>query len=895
MNKQNRMSVVVVGVLASVFLPIALAEPARPIGEASDSSYPAIPFPAALDAADVARQALVLGNGDLNGLLYAQGTELRMRITKNDVWDARVDTSRDPPMAVFDVKRHSWKGGVSDPASWGNPYPQPRVCANLILADSGPVSQSWQKIRSAARDSWSNRDGLAVMGIEGTAEASNGYGVEVPPLSSDRYPTVKLRLAGSDNAQYYVDLVAPDGSYPLSSGWQQAPHEEVEKTLKIPASKTIIRLMLYAKTRNGKAAEVRYRRIAFEGTAQQYVVDLANVVNRRDMKARLDLRRAMAEVGLPNNASTVVRVRALAQKNTLLIEGDRMARLTPQPASFLPAAEVGETETVTWVRQRMPADQDYPGMEVVTAVGRKGRQTAVAVVTSWEANNPLQAAVKLVRNTLAADAAVLTREHEQVWNRFWAASGVKLGDRDFQDWWYRMVYYMRCFSKPEVVPVGLFAGMATDETPWHSSYKINYNIWQTFWAPFAVNHGECADPWVRYMKQSLPRAQWFAKASYGCQGACYHSDLYPFEPDAAKCTSKNRRQCAYVPWGYTLGMSGMAAQVLWQSYLYRPDRTYLDQWIYPPLREVALFYLSFMEKCQRDAHGKVRLGPSFSPEHGPFGTDNNPYDLAYVRYTFTAAIEAARILDRDRDLMARITRMQKLLPSYPTAPDPTGRLMVVDWTGCKFGEVGEHNITVPAVPVFPGDQVTWFSSGEEKELFKRTIVTIRHNHNNANVMLNVARARLSMPDAISDTRQWFKGKAQPNGMFAWLGHGYYLSESTAVASLISEFLLQSAGGIIRVFPCWPKDLSAEFTDLAAQGGFLVSARHSDGSISGLRIRSTVGGTLRLASPWKRLTVRRDDKIAETVQPDGRGIVTQETWAGERMEFSLVPDASNVEK
>ena len=90
MNRQNRMSVVVVGVLASVFLPIAIAEPRRPIGEASDSSYPAIPFPAALDAAavmeddigDVARQALVLGNGDLNGLLYAQGTALRMRITR---------------------------------------------------------------------------------------------------------------------------------------------------------------------------------------------------------------------------------------------------------------------------------------------------------------------------------------------------------------------------------------------------------------------------------------------------------------------------------------------------------------------------------------------------------------------------------------------------------------------------------------------------------------------------------------------------------------------------------------------------------------------------------------------------------------------------------------------
>ena len=46
--------------------------------------------------------------------------------------------------------------------------------------------------------------------------------------------------------------------------------------------------------------------------------------------------------------------------------------------------------------------------------------------------------------------------------------------------------------------------------------------------------------------------------------------------------------------------------------------------------------------------------------------------------------------------------------------------MVVDWTGCKFREsLEEHNITAPDVPVFPADQVTWFSPEPDKDVFRK--------------------------------------------------------------------------------------------------------------------------------------------------------------------------------
>ena len=71
----------------------------------------AIPFPESLDAAAVTVDrldcvldyALLLGNGDVNALVYADRGQLKLNLTKNDVWDARLDAQRDPPLPTLEV------------------------------------------------------------------------------------------------------------------------------------------------------------------------------------------------------------------------------------------------------------------------------------------------------------------------------------------------------------------------------------------------------------------------------------------------------------------------------------------------------------------------------------------------------------------------------------------------------------------------------------------------------------------------------------------------------------------------------------------------------------------------------------------------------------------------
>ena len=96
--------VMLLAVVAVLPSPIWGAEPGGP----------RIPFPMALDEAavvqerldDVLDNSLILGNGDINALLFATRAGLTLNLTKNDVWDARVDSSAEKPLLKVDIAAH---------------------------------------------------------------------------------------------------------------------------------------------------------------------------------------------------------------------------------------------------------------------------------------------------------------------------------------------------------------------------------------------------------------------------------------------------------------------------------------------------------------------------------------------------------------------------------------------------------------------------------------------------------------------------------------------------------------------------------------------------------------------------------------------------------------------
>jgi len=684
-----------------------------------------IPFPLALDAAvvtqeqldDIGKRALPIGNGDLNALLWERNGQICLRVTKNDLWDARIDTSEDPPLLKMDVRNRTWSGGTNSAPSWSNhPYPEPR-CAAVVTIGS------------------------------------------------------------------------PEAKDPV-------------------------------------------------------------------INARLDLRRAVATA----NATAVS---VLADRNVILIDSPAPVSLEEVKAQQLPPAKLGETDGIKWFCMTMPGDVDYAGMEYALAVAVRGSRKAVSMVTSFDTADPvLESAIRLARRSLESDPVP---RHEETWTKFWSAAGLELEDKFFQNAWYRNLYYMRCFCRPgTTMPITLYAGLANDQPGWHGAPTLNYNIEQVFWPMFVCNQVDAMEPYVRFIKGFAPRGRWLAKETYGVDGLFLPLNLfgpeYLVSPENAK--SRNARQICYVPWTYTLGCTWFGLQNLWLRYKYAPDRGCLES-IYPLFRDGAEFYANILDQCRNG-----ELGPGYNPEHGPFGTFNNPVDIAYFRFLLTTASEAAKILGRDPKLAERWFAQLARVPDYETTM-LNGEPIVANWKGATADSVKQHNIVVPTVPIFPAEQITWFSPEKEKQLFERTLRWIKHRDDNAHIMINVARARLSMPEAYVKSREHFLKLLTPNGLFAeWPGHGYYLAESWAFAGLTGEMLLQSVGDIIRVFPAWPKDKDAAFADLRAQGGFLVTAEQKGGKVLRLEIRSTVGGKLRLLSPWDGTIIERNTKPGENVRLTG---------------------------
>jgi hypothetical protein len=125
----------------------------------------------------------------------------------------------------------------------------------------------------------------------------------------------------------------------------------------------------------------------------------------------------------------------------------------------------------------------------------------------------------------------------------------------------------------------------------------------------------------------------------------------------------------------------------------------------------------------------------------------------------------------------------------------------------------------------------------------------------------------------------------PNGLVwamsvADYGHAGAWTETLGICAPLQEMMLQSHGGVLRIFPCWPSDVPAEFRTFRAEGAFLVSAAWADGAVARAEILGERGGRCRLYSPWPEgLRVEARGKRIELPPPED-GIWSFEAAAGE---------------
>jgi hypothetical protein len=84
--------------------------------------------------------------------------------------------------------------------------------------------------------------------------------------------------------------------------------------------------------------------------------------------------------------------------------------------------------------------------------------------------------------------------------------------------------------------------------------------------------------------------------------------------------------------------------------------------------------------------------------------------------------------------------------------------------------------------------------------------------------------------------------------------GVHGLEKSGAIEAIDNLLLQSGGGVMRVFPVWPGDRNASFVKLREKNAFLVSSARSANRVSYVDITSEAGKQVQLQNPWPGLNI-----------------------------------------
>ena len=538
---------------------------------------------------------------------------------------------------------------------------------------------------------------------------------------------------------------------------------------------------------------------------------------------------------------------------------------------------------------------------VRAVLSRKGKSYAIlrnaggvdaflAVRSSLECPDPLEAVRSDIAECAKEGLDALRRKNRRWWHSFWSRSWADFtSEPEIGKNWAFSLYELACtFGKAPMAGLnGLSYGPVDVISPGLGSpyYTHDQNI-QISMMPFPmVNHCEflsaMADTYLNALEQLRART----RLLFGGDGVCLPLCMLP-----------GGREVPVAGYRYTLCGSAYSGSVLASAWRYSRDESFLRAKIYPLLKEFIRFYLSIMHKGE---DGRYHLDWSVPPEIFTM-TRDDVCTLSLLRPCLETAVEASQLLHADE---AECHVWEDVLAHYPSfARHAEGAWWCGPDIPMGHSMYGGHLL----YPFFPSeadlDAETAAKTLEYcgKYALERSFAdrggAFHYVYEWAAFNIAAARLRLEGPSAWKHLERFLEHFGKPNGLFTHnsillmdpeeadrnvhdspsvtlenpTGERVELSAaarsgqdatpnpdakriappvqegSSAFLFLATETLLQSWGGLIRLFPCVPDGFSGEFHNFLAQGGFEVSAKMKNGTVTFCSVKALRGGGFRLA-------------------------------------------------
>ena len=404
--------------------------------------------------------------------------------------------------------------------------------------------------------------------------------------------------------------------------------------------------------------------------------------------------------------------------------------------------------------------------------------------------------------------------------------------------------------------------------PWSSNYTTNINLEENYWAAEVTNLPEMHQPLFDFIENLSKTGRVTAQNYYGInQGWClaHNSDIWAMtNPVGLRKGDPN-----WANWN--MGGTWMATHI-WEHYQFTQDIDFLKQY-YPLLRDAALFCMNWL--VEKDGHLLTSPGTSpenhYITDDGFKGATlyGSTSDLAMIKECLLNATEAAKTLNIDKDLQKQLTQtISKLLP-YRIGKDSKLQEWYHDWQDAEpthrhqshlFGLYPGHHITMNETPDLAkaaaktleirGFNTTGWSAGWRVNLYAR----LQDSTNAYKIFQKLLR--YVSPDNYQGKDARRGGGTYPNLLDA---HSpFQIDGNFGGCAGMAEMIIQSSMTDIWLLPALPTQWTdGEVKGICARGGFIVDMQWKGGKVTSLTIHARQGGqtTLHYNGKNKRIKLK----------------------------------------
>jgi hypothetical protein len=477
----------------------------------------------------------------------------------------------------------------------------------------------------------------------------------------------------------------------------------------------------------------------------------------------------------------------------------------------------------------------------------------------------------IVGSALSATSAAA---HSAWWRKFWCrAATIKIvsmdGTGEYMENLRNIYLFVAAIEKGVEFP-GSQAGVADmvssarDRHRWDSSAFWHWNLRMQVAANLGAGLAELNAPYFNLYRENLPSIEkWTREHMKGLPGSCVPETMRfngrGIEYESSWKPISIGRDCDAdsTPYYNARTLSTGAEVSLWvrQQYLATNDRKFLAD-NYPLMASSARFLLAYQHP---GPDGLLHTDPSNAHET-QWDVSDPTTDIAAGMALYPATIQAAKLLGKDPDLVAKLQAALPRIPPFPrtqqsgprtlqpASSDAGGADVIAE--SYQPGAAGHNAENIGLEPVWPYDLI-----GDTSPLFPLARRTYAHRS-----FVGVAdwsydpiqAARLELGPEVASTLVKITQDSQHsvNGLANWdVEYGeFYIEQVGVVADALQEALVQDYDGLIRIAPAIPPGWDFDGS-VYVRANTRVDAQVRNGAVATVVVEAGTTDALKIRNPW----------------------------------------------